>query len=388
MKDVRISKKNNADEIDIPEVPNPRLLRAGVKQYSTFSDFRPVDTYNTTLINPDVIPQLPDSTHKKRTLNINKSTGEVTNKRTGARAVSFVLRSAFAALEEAHRKSPLSQLSSITVNFDQTQSDLIVSGNASKAGAAYYGNKLRDRFKRGMPKQKLFLHEETRFFLTIEDSKDGSLHANIVMRHHPDDVNTIRQMLKVEAKGDKNAVMLKTEYELWLDAEPGSELWQLNELELNDYPELCSYPLKKKNKQGFERFYRLISVDSGIADYISKELDKPLCDLSASQRLFIDGDTKSRAAELYEERFRSALQFKNEGFSLAIQGYELAISEPLADTEQTEQIAATKPAQNCSKAGVMSDLEIGMQRANDMQVKHHNESKELACEIGALLRSE
>jgi|GEM_PF-4967969 len=304
MSGMRISKQNINTENDAPAAPNPRLLKAGEKQYSTFSDLRPVDTYNTKVINADLLPELHDPTHKQGTFKVDKNTGEITQKRNGALAVSFYLRSAFAAIEEVHVESSCSQLSSITVNFDHEQSDRMVEGNASKKGATFYSNKLITRFKRGMPKRGLFLQEQPRFMVTLEDSVDGSLHANIIMRHHPEDERAIREMLKVEAKDDNNAVSLKTEYELWLDAAPGAELWQLNEMERDEYPELCSYPLLGTNKHGQKRFYRMTPVDSGMADYMSKELNNLLRSLSAGTRLSMDSETKKRAAEIYKERYK------------------------------------------------------------------------------------
>ncbi|MEM5537951.1 hypothetical protein WNY58_16320 [Neptuniibacter pectenicola] len=116
---MRIPQQNEPHPIEMPEAPNPRLLRAIVKQHSTFSDHRPVDTYNTNIIDSDSLPEVPDPTHKQRTVSVDKKTGKkVSGREAGAKAVSFFLRSAFAALTEAHRESPLSQLSSITVNFD------------------------------------------------------------------------------------------------------------------------------------------------------------------------------------------------------------------------------------------------------------------------------
>lgn len=210
-------------------------------------------------------------------------------------------------------------------------------------------------------------------------------------------------MLKVNAKDDKNAVCIRDEYELWLEADEGSDLYQLNKLELGleikrkrkiklglepeDYPELCSYPHKKKDKHGRIRFYRLVPVDSGIADYISKDLNKPSDKLEGAARIAMDSKTKSRAAELYKERFRSTQQFHKEGLPAAIEAHRQAQANRDTEAEQPVPATVTKSPQNCLKPDAKAELESGMERAFEEHKKRLSEDKGLAREITEMLRS-
>jgi hypothetical protein len=202
-----------SDHEDGKSPVNPAIKRSLDKRYHTFSDSEPVDTllYSDTSYNK--LSNLSDPTHKKAVQWLYRDNV----RRLGARAYSFVQRSAFAALEKAKRRCPEMQISHITVNFDHVQSEIIKAGNSKHGGAAFYGSKLRQRFTSGLPKKKLYLIEQPRFTVNLEDSSDGSNHVHIIIAHHRDDKETFNAMCRIEAKADNNAVMIQESYRLWLD---------------------------------------------------------------------------------------------------------------------------------------------------------------------------
>jgi hypothetical protein len=299
MKKTRISEHISQDVNTSNDPISPRLMRGIARHTTTVSDCRPVDTYNNNIINPTEVPEVPSKGRDRNT------SFEI---KTKAKSVNLQLRAAFAALAEIHLQAQLSQLSFITVNLSQRDSRIIVNGGGAPFYAARIKRKIQNKLATGKRNPLL----KPSFFLALEDSKDGSKHAHIVMHHHPDDQKLIASLLRKEAANHDNAVQFKTEYKLWLDAEPGSDLWELNELERDDYLELCSYPLKGQNKHGQERFYRMTPVDAGVADYISKELEQTLQDNPAASRLYIDADLRSRSRQILDERYKLKRDLKRQ----------------------------------------------------------------------------
>lgn len=312
----------------------PAIMRALVKRYATFSDLTPVDTLNTPQIDYNKLNDLSDPTHKKTVQWQYKDE----DKKSGARAYSYVLRSAYAALKHAKRKGPELVINHITVNLDHVQSEATKVGNAKHAGAAFYGDKIKNRFKNGLPKQGIALREAPQFILSMEDSKDGSNHVHIVIVYHKDDRGALNAMLRIEAKSDDNAVMFQNTYKQYLDVpqadpypdlstgETKSYLQRLSEVnELNridrkydkiyrrrgeDREPLCVYPHWVK-KGGQLVFYRHAPIDAGIVDYISKELDKKVQGFPRATRLFMDGETKREAAKIYKSRHEQGVDYKD-----------------------------------------------------------------------------
>ena len=267
---------------------NPRLQRALEKWDATITDYSPVDTYNPNIVDPSELVSVGS-------LGRTKNRNQVTK----AKSVNLLLRAAFAALAEIHLQSQKSQLSFVTVNLSRSESARLAYGG----GAASYGKKLKRRFAERLKSAPLQFSQKPDFFLVLEDSSDGSLHSHIIMRHHPDDVPELDAMLRKDTEGHGSAVRFQTDFRLWLDAAPGSLSWQVNELELEEYPDLCSYPLLGVNRHGQERFYRIQPVDAGAADYISKELELAIKGNPEANRLFIEGRVKTRARQIYTERY-------------------------------------------------------------------------------------
>jgi len=295
----RICEQIGVQGDDSDPLVSPRIIAGTARHYTTISDSRPVDTINNNTINPSELSEVASTGRAKNSTQVTKTKSKSKSK---SKSVSLQLRAAFATLAEIHLRSDISQLSFVTVNLSRKGSIKIV----SEGGAPAYSKKVKRRFRNGLATGGLNLRQKPDFFLALEDSKDGSQHAHIIMRHHPDDEPVLKKMLRVEAKEDKNAVQFKTEYRLWLDAEPGSMAWQMNELDLmHDMAHGTDYGVYRRLgiRKGRVRFYRLMQVDGGAADYISKELGNALKGNPDALRLVIEGDIKARAKEIYKERY-------------------------------------------------------------------------------------
>ncbi len=344
---VRIRKQKGAVRRSGQSDENPAIMRALAKRTGTLSDFTPVDTLNTPIIDYNRLQFLPAPSHKKAVQWLQQKNGK------GARAYSFVLRSAYAALEHARRDRPGFVLNHITVNFDHVQSEAIIVGNSKHAGAAYYCDKLIRRFKRGLPKQGIKLQELPQLSVSLEDSSDGSLHAHIIIVYYRDDKDALNTMLRIEAKQHDNAVMFQDTYRQWLDVprkdpvgyrarsyvERLREVNELNHIDLEydreyksrgeDREPLCVYPRMGINKHGRVGFYRNAPIDAGVADYLCKELDKPVSGSTRATRLSMDGATKSAAAKIYKERYEQVKQSK-----------EMQVPEEEPGVTQTDAVAS------------------------------------------------
>jgi len=273
---------------------SPRLLRAIARNLTTVSDCTPVDTYNSNTINVFEVPEAPSGGRDK-----SASFKTVTK----GRSVNLLFRASFLALAELHLQMGESQLSFVTVNLSQCDSFRIV----SEGGAPAYAKKLRRRIQQKLTTGKQRLLQKPNFFLALEDSADGSKHVHIIMRHHPDDQPLLNSILRKEAADHDNAVQFKAEYRLWLDAEPGSAAWQANELDwLHDRGHGADYCVYRRMgiNRGKVDFYRLMPVDAGAADYISKELERALKGNPDASRLYIDTELRSRAKMILEGRYK------------------------------------------------------------------------------------
>lgn len=292
MSKTRINRQKQPQSELLDQPINPRLIKGVARHYTTLSYGRPVDTGNNNTIDPEELLEVVSEGRDKSSKQVAK---------TKSKSVNLLLRAAFAALEEAHLQLEKSQLTFITVNLSRNASCEAANGG----GATYYGEKLKRKFKRTLTTGKSKLLQKPRFFLVLENSKDGSLHAHLLMQHHPDDLEVLNKMLRKDTENHDNAVLFQTEYKLWLDAAPGSYEWHRNVLDYDTDQEQCPYPYIGTNKRGGEWcFYRIMPVDAGAADYISKELGKALYDGLDASRMYIDKDIRSRAKIIYSEAYK------------------------------------------------------------------------------------
>lgn len=288
----RINRQKQPQPELLEQPVSPRLIKGVAKLFTTLSYDRPVDTGNNNTINPEELLEVVSEGRDK------SGTQKVKSK---SKSVNLLLRAAFAALKEVHLSLESSQLTFVTVNLSRKASLEVENGG----GAAYYGEMLKRKFKRALTTGKLKLLQKPSLFLVLENSKDGSLHAHIIMQHHPDDVAVLNKILRKGTDNHDNAVLFQTEYKLWLDANPGSCAWHRNVLDYDTDKVQCPYPHIGTDKRGREwRFYRIMPVDAGAADYISKELGKPLCDDLGASRMYIDKDIRSRAKVVYNEAYK------------------------------------------------------------------------------------
>ena len=247
-----------------------RIERSLVNRDLTLSTGLPVDTNNSNIISSDSLKPI----NKK-----DKKAAQIKVKNHNNKSVSFDLRSLFLAIAEINGLNPSARLAFVTVNLSMKVSRKLLA-NSKKATKSYAIN-LNNRFKAGLRTKGLHLKEQPSFFLVLEDSRDKSLHAHIIISHHPDDKDTLNKMFRKDTANHNNDVVFQYEYRLWLNALPDSDAWMRNELDL-EYDQhhqqddkLCIYPGRAFNKHGQERFYTDVPVDIGSADYMSKDLEKP-----------------------------------------------------------------------------------------------------------------
>ncbi|HCR99163.1 MULTISPECIES: hypothetical protein [Halomonas] len=164
------------------------------------------------------------------------------------------------------------KLAAITVNLPFLRSLALTS--QKKGPATAYGDAIAGRLS--------YLHRQPRFFLTLEDSKDETLHAHICMAYHPDDQVTIRQALRLDAASNNASIMFRHEYRQYEpDPTQGDIDREMDEAreaaraagipdDEGEPEEPCS--LYQLYDQRLNRYYRMMPIDIGWADYLSKEL--------------------------------------------------------------------------------------------------------------------
>lgn len=226
--------------------PNPRILRALNKQEITVSNLAPVDTSNSNIPTPDSLPDLPN--RKKRT-------GPIT---VGKRKLSYQLRYLFKALLHWKNERDGYKIAFATVHFNLPTEHKL---KATKKGpvSAY-----ADRLSKALPS----LDNETNFFFVMEQGKKSTakrLHAHILIAYHPDDLDTLKVLLKKGANTTGTGLRIQHTYILKHPAKPGSI--EYSGLEIDEANGMCCYERDHKGS-----FYRELPVDAGAVDYISKEL--------------------------------------------------------------------------------------------------------------------
>jgi len=228
--------------------------------------------------------------------------------------ISYHFRSLLHALAEIQALNSLASLSYITVNLSQAHSiDLLTS---RRTPAKAYAYKLKRRFKAGLKTKRLHLKEQPNFFFILEESKDQSLHCHILMSHHPDDKALLNQMLRKEAADHKNAVQFKSEYK----REHKLNQFHTNKIEF----ELSEIDREQDKTEGTDYFRyseiiddkppsALLRLDSGVADYMSKEAGKPFTKsleaynreaASKGRKFYAQKNIVKRAKVIYEEAYR------------------------------------------------------------------------------------
>lgn len=203
---------------------------------------------------------------------------------------SLYLTDFFRSISHLDDKKQKSFLVFITVKFALATAEGLMSCRKSPASA--YGDILRARFK-GL---------SVDYFLVMEGSTPTDLHAHIIMSFCNEDENTIRELLRKDVNDD-SGVMIQTTYRRYLNAEPDSQRWHENELDIE-------YGISQYTKIDAKgRWYRECPVDVGAADYISKELAMPLMG-STGRRLYAPRRVAKLAKELGEQAYQLSKESK------------------------------------------------------------------------------
>jgi len=201
-------------------------------------------------------------------------------------------------------------LAAITVNLNLIESTSLTM--QVKSAATVYGDRVRDRLK-ALPRLP-------RFFAALEDSADGSLHAHICMAYHPDDQLFIKKALKIDTAGSPSAIHWKTEYREYepdpvqgdIDREMDREREAATRLGLDDDDMDTAEPYSLYNEcDARGRYYRLMPIDVGWADYLSKHLQSRSENLSAGiGHLYVPRDLAKEANALHDEARAESLKRK------------------------------------------------------------------------------
>lgn len=276
-----------------PEVissPNPRILRALQKQEVTGNDLAPVDTSNTNIPSIDSLPALPN--RKKRT-------GPIT---TGKRKLSYQLRYLFKALLQWKEDKADYKISFATVHFDRLTEDKL---NAAKKGpvSAY-----ADRLSKAIST----LDHEANFFFVMEKGKSSNkrLHVHILIAYHPDDFDTLKPLLKKGANTTGTGLKIQDTFTLQHPAQPGS--FEYEALELDEEHGVCSYDndAKEAQKKGRDKkFFKVLPVNIGSVDYISKDLAKRVI-INTKHPYYAPQSLTKMANQLWDEAYEKQKTWK------------------------------------------------------------------------------
>ena len=285
----------NADSSNAEESPeNPAIMRFLDRRVTTFSTNQPVDTFNSLIPDPNEYPEIGRKGSKKPHTFVRR------------KAVDYQLRSAFDVLKMESLQDENLALRFATINLSDKHSKRYI-----EQGATEYGVNLTKRFKRSLPDTPA--EQMPRFIAVLESSANRTLHAHLIILFRIEDEAKIKDILYKEAKYHTSSVSLTDTYRRWLDAEPGSEKWELNELDIETFPQDCRYRHIGVNPAGEKRFYGVWELDTGAVDYMSKEIHIPLPGGMNTKKSYIDKVTKMRAKQYYDKVINYAKGIKKSG---------------------------------------------------------------------------
>lgn len=257
--------------------PNPRLTRAVERMEITGNDYRPVDTLNNYIPTVNQLPPLP-SPKKKKLIDVK-----------GKLPVSYQLRYLYIALSNLTDRTEM-DTSLATVRFSAEQEEKLLASIKKPANA--YGELLSKNFKK-------LLHP-VHFFLVLERGKKSDakrLHAHMVLSYNPNDRPAIEVILKRHTDGSPTSVMVQETYELKSYA-PNSS-FKATAMEMADEYNNNMYEREKNSSL----YKRTMLIDIGIADYMSKQLEKMNKELK-SLPFHASRTLRAEANKLYEEAYR------------------------------------------------------------------------------------
>ncbi|OKY25661.1 hypothetical protein [Thalassotalea sp. PP2-459] len=237
------------------------IARALAKNLRVFDDRAVVPhlSYYNSSYSTYNIPLLTSKRNLYKTIIINKSKSINLN---------YALRASVLALKEIKHQIPVH----CTVNFSQKFSKSLYS---MKNPVSYCGQRYKQYFS------QIGIDD---FFLVIEKSRSGRLHAHIVTSVNQSDIPYIKQLLsnsneiQLEPNGklEAHSVFIDLGYEIKIYKQHiDKHKKELLEMEIADYPELTTW--RKSNPRerhlGISFVRRVNSIDVGLPDYLCKQLN-------------------------------------------------------------------------------------------------------------------
>ncbi len=177
------------------------------------------------------------------------------------------------------------KLAFITVNFSDEVTNRIACA-AARAAATYYADLINKRLrKRGVDAQ---------WFCVLEDH-EGNLHSHCLVAYHEDDESAIRDCFKQDKAPTASGYRVQFSYKQRI------RTWTKPSIKRQVFT----------NADGLRKF-RLAPIDIGIADYMSKTLDKPSRYMDPGRgRIYASRGIRGQAKKLYtaartrQQRLRS-----------------------------------------------------------------------------------